>query len=682
MRKLLFSIAIITSIFLPWHTAAQINTDQVLRVGQNALYFEDYMLSVQYFNQVITAKPYLAQPYFFRAIAKLNLDDARGAEEDATLALERNPYIADAYEVRGVARQMMGRLKDAISDYSHALDLLPQNRGILFNKALAEEELKDYESAKVTYSTLLKAYPRFANGYVGRAKLNLAVADTTNAISDLDKALDIDKNLVNAYILRADIALNRQKDYSLALSDMNEAIKLQPRNAGLFINRAFLRYNLDDYFGAMSDYDYAISLDPLNPVSYFNRGLLRAEVHDRDRAISDFSKVLEYNPDDYRSLYNRSMLYRETGNYNAALADLNKVVDAFPDFEGVLFSRFQLYDMMGRKKEAEKDYNRALALSKKAPKTFEDPSSPKSGNSNVADESDTGKDAPDALVTKRFATLQTVQNSHDIEREYNSKSIRGKVQDRNMPIELQPIFAPAYYASTTQLRETPYFIKEVDDLNATRALRFLLQVTDADLPLTDEDAINTHFKSIEDYTEKLAQADPRAIDYFGRGMDYLTIRNYPAAIKDFTKAIELSKDFTVAYMMRSVACRKNLLAEQHSSNGETSNSKEDFTPANVKIRATLAEIIADIDTVINLSPRMAFAYYNKGIVLTEAGDLTSGLSLFKTATELKPDFGEAYYNIGYIYMKLGQREKGVEALSKAGELGVLPSYNLLKRMGH
>jgi len=681
MNHILLLLYIGIVLTLPFKALAQINTDQVLRVGQNALYFEDYMLSVQYFNQVIAAKPYLAQPYFFRSIAKLNLDDYLGAEEDATLAIQRNPYITDAYEVRGVARQNMGKLAEAVEDYAHALTLLPQNRGILFNKALAEEEMKNFDGAKDTYSTLLKAYPRFANGYVGRAKLHLAMADTTAAIADLDKALELDRDIVNAYILRADIAINNKKDFNLALTDMNEAIKLQPRNAGFYINRAYLRYNLDDYFGAMADYDFAISLDPLNAVAYFNRGLLRAEVHDRDQAITDFSKVLEFNPDDYRSLYNRSMLYRELGNYKKALSDLNRVVEAFPDFEGVLFSRFQLYDLMGKKKEAEKDYNRAIALSKKAPKNLENPSDKNSGTPGSADNGHNTSDTPDELVTRRFASLQTVQNSHDIDREYNSKSIRGKVQDRDMPIELQPIFAPTYYASTTQLRETPYFIKEIDELNATRALRFLLQVTNSDLPLTDEDEIQTHFKSIEKYTEQITNNTPRAIDFFGRGMDYLTIRNYQAAIADFTKAIAETPDFTVAYLMRSIARRKNLLAEQNSTNGQTSDSKEDFTPANILIRATLSEITSDLDTVISLSPRMPFAYYNKGVVLAEAGDLSTALNLFKTAIELKPDFGEAYYNIGYIYMKSGQREKGIEALSKAGELGVLPSYNLLKRMG-
>ena len=32
---------------------AQINTDQVVNIGRNALYFEDYILAIQYFNQAI-----------------------------------------------------------------------------------------------------------------------------------------------------------------------------------------------------------------------------------------------------------------------------------------------------------------------------------------------------------------------------------------------------------------------------------------------------------------------------------------------------------------------------------------------------------------------------------------------------------------------------------------------------
>jgi tetratricopeptide (TPR) repeat protein len=95
--------------FCIFPSLAQINTDRVIAIGRNALYFEDYILSIQYFNQVIRAKPWLAQPYFYRAVAKLNLDDYSGAEEDCTLALQQNPFLVQAYYARGIARQTLGK---------------------------------------------------------------------------------------------------------------------------------------------------------------------------------------------------------------------------------------------------------------------------------------------------------------------------------------------------------------------------------------------------------------------------------------------------------------------------------------------------------------------------------------------------------------------------------------------
>ena len=92
---------------------AQINTDRVLTIGRNALYFEDYVLSIQYFNQVIKSKPWLAEPYFYRAVAKINLDDYKGAEEDCTLCLERNPFLVQAYYARGIARQSQEKFDES-----------------------------------------------------------------------------------------------------------------------------------------------------------------------------------------------------------------------------------------------------------------------------------------------------------------------------------------------------------------------------------------------------------------------------------------------------------------------------------------------------------------------------------------------------------------------------------------
>ena len=75
-------IAFILLIFKCLTTAdvsAQINTDRMLTIGKNALYFEDYVLAIQYFNKVIKVKPYLSDPYFYRGLAKYYLEDYNGA---------------------------------------------------------------------------------------------------------------------------------------------------------------------------------------------------------------------------------------------------------------------------------------------------------------------------------------------------------------------------------------------------------------------------------------------------------------------------------------------------------------------------------------------------------------------------------------------------------------------------
>jgi tetratricopeptide (TPR) repeat protein len=650
---------------------AQINTDQVMRVGQNSLYLEDYVLSIQYFNQVIAAKPYMAQPYFYRAIAKISLEDYLGAEEDASTAISYNRFITGAYEVRGVARQNLGKLKEAVADYDLALEQLPESRGILLNKALALEELKEYGKADTTYAELFKYHPRYDNGLVGRARLYLAMGDTVKASADIDRALELNKNNVNAYVLRADIAINSAKDYARARSDMDEAIKLQPQYAGYFVNRAYLRYQLDDYFGAMADYDYAIQLDPTNVAALFNRGLLRAEVNDNNKAIDDFSKVLTLDPDNYKAMYNRALLSKEIADYKGSNADLNRVIEEFPSFSNAYFLRCENYRLMGERSKAERDYNKAKALARKAVPAEE-------GADVAANAGGSDREETQEQVAARFTSLLTVDNNASAKEEYATEGIKGRVQDRNLAIEIEPMFTLSYYIATTEIKEVPYYIKEVDDVNTTRALRFVLMTTNREPQISDADAIKKHFESIEYYNGYLETHRPRAIDYFGRAMDYYTLHNYAAAIADLARAIDTAPDFTLAYMLRANARLKNAEMDRLSRDTEREGILAGMTERTAKMVAS--EALADFEKVIELSPRMAIAYYNKGNILLQAGDYTSALSAYSHAIEIKSDFGEAYYNRGYIYLKLGNKEAGVADLSKAGELGIVPSYNLLKRI--
>lgn len=670
-------IALLVCAFTP---KAQINTDQVMRIGQNALYFDDYVLSIQYFNQAIQAKPYLAQPYFLRAIAKLNLEDYAGAEADASKALELNPYLADAWEVRGVARQNMGRSRAAADDYTQALKLIPRNRQIMFNKAIALGDMKEYGEASETFSDLIKYYPSFENAYLGRARIHLANADTVAAVADIDKALSINSNAINAYIMRADIAINGSGDYEQALKDIDMAIKLQPRTAGLYINRAFLRYKLDSYSGAMSDYDYALTLEPLNSVALFNRGLLLMEVSANDLALVDFNRVLELDPDDYRALFNRAVIHRAKGNYDEAVADITRVAERFPDFPDALYFRGAVNRDRGHLAKAEADFKKAEALSKAltpaVAEKYNDmaataPTHSSSSSSSSAG-TEEGSDDNEKDVSRRFATLLTVNDNADFREEYNNTAIRGRVQDRNLNIETEPMMQLSFYSSPTELRRNTYYIREVDDLNATRMLRFVLVVTNA-VPTIDEASAARHFQSIDYYNSYLSTHPGRPVDYIGRALDFMTVRDYINAEKDADRAIELTPDLALAYLVRAQARYGRYVLDRGS-------ATSDALGRAALARKTLDDIIADYDRVLELSPATAVAWFNKGNVLMETDDYNAAAEAFTKAIELKPDFGEAYYNRGYIELRAGRKNEGIADLGKAGELGIVRAYNLIKRI--
>ena len=667
---------------------AQINTDQVLRVGQNALYFEDYMLSIQYFNRVIQSKPYLAQPYFFRSIAKINLEDYSGAEQDASKAIELNPYLTDAWEVRGVARQNLGMNRLAIDDYNHALELLPRNRQLMFNKALAQEDVEDLAGADSTFSTLLNYYPGFDSGYLGRARLRLLQADTVAAEADIDKALSINKNAVNGYIMRADIAINRDNHFEKAAADMDEAIKLQPRLAGLYINRAYLRYRLDDFFGAMADYDYAIELDPLNETAIFNRSLLEMETGANDKALLDLNRIISLNPTNTRAYYNRSIVNNLKGQHKQAIEDITQVMNEVPDLPDPYFMRSEYYYAMHDMRNAERDYNKAMSLMKKVQKDAslfnagaiapEDLTNDDSRSKNQTKAPQLGE-APEASeeVARRFASLLTVDDNAEIQEEYNNQAIRGKVQDRNLQIEPAQWIELAYYASATELRPNSYYIKEVDDINSTRLLRFTIRVT-PEIPILTSERSGLHLQSIDYYNSYLATHQPRAIDYLGRALDFITVHDYTSAIADIDRALALTPDLAIGYLLRAQAGYHNWQLNQAAPSDD--NAPKDPMARAALSRKALRDVLDDLNKAIDISPTMAEAWYNKAVAHIEEQDYTSALAALNKAIELKPEMGEAWYNRGFVYLRLGNERLGIDDLSRAGQLGILPAYNLIKRI--
>ncbi|MDE6740863.1 MAG: tetratricopeptide repeat protein, partial [Muribaculaceae bacterium] len=605
--------------------------------------------------------------YFLRGFAKMNLDDYKGAEIDCTEALKRNKFKTEAYKLRGFARQQLGQDSLAIEDYNEGLKHDPTDRYFLFYKGVAQTTLKKNEEALETMNNLLRLYPRFEEGYAARASLNLQRQDTVAALEDVEKAIKLNRAMINPYLIRAEIESSRG-NWDMALADMDEAVKLYPEEPGFYINRAYIRYNTDNYLGAMSDYNFALQLDPKNMAALFNRALLRFEVKDLINAKKDFSTVLELNPQNFHALYNRGLVELESGEYQGALADFKSIARKYPNFYPVYYAIAEAERNLGNLKAVGANVNHAESLVRKYVANPEsnplDRPTIAAGTPRNVNRTPNGGSEDENEVMNRFNQLVTMDELPQTQLSYNER-IKGRVQDRNVMAEPEPLYTVSFNPPAKSLGGVTNYFRALDDFNRGHYItkQLYLSAIQSGLSNNDYDAL---FKMTENYTAEIANSGDkvRPADLLARGVAYSMLKNYKAAIEDFDRILDTNPDFTIAYISRGVARYEDarLLEDQRLAMHE------------------IAMAAADFDSATRLDPRLIHAWFNKGYILYNQRDYSQAAECFTKAIELDPDFGAAYYNRGLCSLSAGRKNEAFADLSRSGELGVLPSYNILKRM--
>ena len=556
-RLMLALLALHCSMFhLPYSTCfAQFNTDRLVVIGRNALYYEDYVLSMQYFNQAISAKPYLYEPWFYRGVAKYYLDDYAGAEKDCTEAIERNPFIVGIYELRGLCRIQQKDYDGAVSDYNTALKYEPESVNFWHNRALCRIQQKNYDQAQAEIDTMLQHWNNNARIYAMQSEVYLLQKDTTKAIASLDKSLEIDAYNGNTWNMRAVICLARQ-EWQEAEAYLDKAIHLLPRNANLYINRAQARYYQNKLRGAVADYDLALDYEPRHFIGHYNRGLLRAQIGDDNRAITDFDFVLNLEGDNMMALYNRALLLEKTGNPKAAIRDYTKVIEEFPNFWTGLHQRAQCYRKLGMTAQAEQDEFRIL----KAQLDKRNGIQPRLSKRQMRKRSD-----EDIEKYNQLAEADEQEMEHEYQNDY-----RGRVQNRHVGMDYMPMYVLSCENKENGIRQYVAYDRQVDSLNATLPASRQLHIVclpsyEADKEdlsaVAGRDSTSAVFywvrathqpaRVLEDLTEAIRLGGNSYL-YYNRGNVYAGRQDYVRAIDDYTKALEFDNNLAEAYYNRGL----------------------------------------------------------------------------------------------------------------------------------
>lgn len=632
---------------------SQINADRVMLMGRNALYYEDYVLSMQYFNMVINAKPYLSEPYFYRGLAKFYLEDFSGASLDCKEAVEKNPFVARNYELLGLCFINLKQYEEARDAYQKLLKLEPENRNGWYNYILCEAETEHYEQAMNSLDSVIRKWPAEAQFYTVKAQVAFQQKDTVLAEQALKQALEVDQYDERVWEMLAMISLSR-KDYKAGEEQLTQAISINKRNANYYVNRALARYHQRNLRGAMSDYDEAIEVDPKSYIGHFNRGLLRAQVGDDNRAIEDFNYVLEIEPDNMIALFNRALMRNNTGDYRGALKDLTAVIKEYPTFWTGYQLRASIRRKLGDINGAERDEFKVMKAQMEARyqgKKFKTAATTRKKSDRDMNDYDKLVEEDTVVYTQKY-----------------SSEYRGKIQNKQVEMRPEAMFVLTYHPQRVGVERSVAFHPELEALNQTGWLPQRVAMANHEQTL-DRNLVQKHFARLEVLAQKLDAMAPATTLYLERALEYYTVQDYDAAMEDINKYLELAPESTLGYLLRAQIKIRQLEA--------FAGTGQEKSTAALQIGYNAA--LSDLETVTRRIPDFKYAYYNIGYIYMLEQNYVKAEEAFTKALKIDPDFGEALFNRGVTYIKQEKLQQAISDLSRAGELGLYDSYSLIKK---
>jgi tetratricopeptide (TPR) repeat protein len=254
-------------------------------------------------------------------------DDIRATLEEALELARRKPadanaqysvgllYLALARDTAGLGKRS-DNLLDAGRYFDKAIQFSPTWAAPLYVSAWMHMQGGHLSRAREDCDRAIALDKNLADAYWLRAQIRRAIDSRDQAREDIDAALDlVDENIAQAvessaasYATRAALHLETGA-VAEAIGDAQSALDLDESNltARLVLSQALLKQA--KYEAALLQADYAAKIDPANADAHAARGVAHYHLGDAQVAIDAYTKALELKPGEPTLYYNRGLAH-------------------------------------------------------------------------------------------------------------------------------------------------------------------------------------------------------------------------------------------------------------------------------------------------------------------------------------------------------------------------------------
>jgi tetratricopeptide (TPR) repeat protein len=255
-----------------------------------------------------------------------------------------------------------GDFKAALACLDRAEKLGYSAPKLMLGRATVYTAIGRYDEAFQVLNRLVKEQPTPAV-YNALGTLFREETKYQEALAAFDQSLKLDSSAANAttFTRRALVwQLLGQDDK--ALSDLKQALSLQPQDYLAYYDAGMVAYNDYDWPTAIGYFEQACQRNPASQVSYMQLGLAYSHHNQPDKAIAAFNQAMTLGGNlDPNPLYYRAIAYRNAGQYAEALADLNRLINQFGQRDAqILFDRGVTYRRLGKPQAAIEDLTQAI----------------------------------------------------------------------------------------------------------------------------------------------------------------------------------------------------------------------------------------------------------------------------------------------------------------------------------